>query len=63
MAGDGITGEAEGKEAGEVRGMGITAEGSKGSKAGGRALWGCDADWCASAGLAGSFGVSLAARG
>jgi hypothetical protein len=37
IAGDGITGKVEGEETGEVRGAGIMAEGSKESKAGGRA--------------------------
>jgi hypothetical protein len=44
MAGAKMTGKAEGEEAGEVRGVGIMVEGSEGSKAGGRALWGCDVD-------------------
>jgi hypothetical protein len=44
MAGARITGEAEGGEADEVRSMGVMAECSKGSEAGGRALWGCDVD-------------------
>jgi hypothetical protein len=44
MVGAKITGEAEGEEAGEVRGVSITAEGSEGSKAGGRAPRGCDVD-------------------
>jgi len=58
MAGAGITGEAGGKEIGEVRSAGVKAEGSEarggvgskgeggeGSEAGGRAPWGCEVDW------------------
>jgi hypothetical protein len=44
MVGAKITGEAEGEEAGKVRGVGITVEGGEGSEAGGRAAWGCDVD-------------------
>jgi hypothetical protein len=58
-----ITGEAEGEEASKVRSAGVTAEGGKGSEAGGRAPWGCDVDCCAWAGLAGSVGVLSAAGG